>query len=352
MAGKLKKLTGAGRRGRRALPGRRESRQRGRVLDVSRWQSMHDPPSAARRCAPQQRYAAETTGAVARASDRAHNTLEKAVARGLLTPAVRALRGERPHGRWPPRSPGAPRRLRQTTGGSMARQKCHHEHQGDLSVTTIRRETGNLTGRHDLRRVPVVRARTSRSLERVQVLTESEVDYGESTPVWLASPTASCSWRTSGLFAAEDSPLYWETLAAIGYDAVWNPIPLPPLVRPIYGTGLDRCCPRRRRSSATAPRDAERGDGSVADGPGSRNLTTRWPCCRRRRPATRAAAAAATPRRAKAHPGVSPHGLGARGRRDGRLLPTLQAQDHRNCADYSDGSRGHSPQLRHLGRDG
>jgi len=33
-----------------------------------------------------------------------------------------------------------------------------------------------------------------------------------------------------------------------------------------------------------------------------------------------------------------------------RLLPTLQAQDFRNCADYSDGSRGHSPQLRHLGK--
>lgn len=32
------------------------------------------------------------------------------------------------------------------------------------------------------------------------------------------------------------------------------------------------------------------------------------------------------------------------------LLPTLQAQDFRNCADYSDGSRGHSPQLRHLGK--
>lgn len=33
-----------------------------------------------------------------------------------------------------------------------------------------------------------------------------------------------------------------------------------------------------------------------------------------------------------------------------RLLPTLQAEDFRNCADYSDGSRGHSPQLRHLGK--
>lgn len=31
------------------------------------------------------------------------------------------------------------------------------------------------------------------------------------------------------------------------------------------------------------------------------------------------------------------------------LLPTSQAQDFRNCADYSDGSRGKSPQLRPLG---
>lgn len=32
------------------------------------------------------------------------------------------------------------------------------------------------------------------------------------------------------------------------------------------------------------------------------------------------------------------------------LLPTPQAEEHRNCADYSDGSRGKSPQLRHLGK--
>ena len=31
------------------------------------------------------------------------------------------------------------------------------------------------------------------------------------------------------------------------------------------------------------------------------------------------------------------------------LLPTPTASDWRNCSDYSDGSRGHSPQLRHLG---
>lgn len=42
-----------------------------------------------------------------------------------------------------------------------------------------------------------------------------------------------------------------------------------------------------------------------------------------------------------------PHGTGPN--LMAALLPTPQAQDHRNCADYSDGSRGHSPQLRHLG---
>lgn len=33
----------------------------------------------------------------------------------------------------------------------------------------------------------------------------------------------------------------------------------------------------------------------------------------------------------------------------GRMLPTPNASDWRSGADYSDGSRGHSPQLRHLG---
>ena len=39
------------------------------------------------------------------------------------------------------------------------------------------------------------------------------------------------------------------------------------------------------------------------------------------------------------------------GRQRGKasLLPTPPASDSKNAADYSDGSRGHSPQLRHLG---
>lgn len=52
----------------------------------------------------------------------------------------------------------------------------------------------------------------------------------------------------------------------------------------------------------------------------------------------------------KAHPGVSLTDWARGDGGKGRLLPTPGAEDHRNCADYSDGSRGHSPQLRHLGK--
>lgn len=51
----------------------------------------------------------------------------------------------------------------------------------------------------------------------------------------------------------------------------------------------------------------------------------------------------------KAHPGLSLTDWARGDGGAGRLMPTLQAEDHRNCADYSDRSRGHSPQLRHLG---
>lgn len=118
-------------------------------------------------------------------------------------------------------------------------------------------------------------ARTSASRAAVKVLTVSEAGYGESSPVWLASyDHATHSWRTSGLFEGEDSPLYSQTLPRSVSMRRHTLFLLPPLVQITYGTGC-----------------------------GSR-----------------------------------------------RLLPTLQAQDFRNCADYSDGSRGHSPQLRHLGK--
>lgn len=223
-------------------------------------------------------------------------------------------------------------------------------------------------------------ARTSRSLERVQVLTESEADYGESTPVSLASfDRASCSWRTSGLFAVEDSPAFLETLPrSLTWDRHTLSL-LPPLVRLIYGTGSGSSLPtptaklgdarrgmpsaetaalrmgqgRRNLDDALAllptptandygtTNNGKRGDGSTmarrgliptptasdANSSGSRNTAT-----------------------SKAHPGVSLTDWARGDGGTGRLLPTPQAQDHRNCADYSDGSRGHSPQLRRLGR--
>ncbi len=52
----------------------------------------------------------------------------------------------------------------------------------------------------------------------------------------------------------------------------------------------------------------------------------------------------------KAHPGISLTDWAIGDGGTGRLLPTPQAEDHRNCADYSDGSRKQSPQLRHLGK--
>jgi hypothetical protein len=51
----------------------------------------------------------------------------------------------------------------------------------------------------------------------------------------------------------------------------------------------------------------------------------------------------------KAHPGVSLTDWARGDGGKGRLLPSPGASDSKNAADYSDGSRGHSPQLRHLG---
>lgn len=276
-------------------------------------------------------------------------------------------------------------------------------------------------------------ARTSRSLERVQVLTESEADYGESTPVSLASfDRASCSWRTSGLFAVEDSPAFLETLPrSLTWDRHTLSL-LPPLVRLIYGTGSGSSLPTPTAKLGDARRGMPSAEtAALRMAQGRRNLDDALallptPCAvdgkdgqtgdlyarlanvgRQRRslmPTPTAGDASSSGSRntatSKAHPGVSltdwARGDGGTGRllptpqahdamtpktpeqieamrarakpRKGggppginnlnewaarqatTLLPTPQAQDHRNCADYSDGSRGHSPQLRHLGR--
>jgi len=159
------------------------------------------------------------------------------------------------------------------------------------------------------------RAKTSRWLEEARVLTESEAAYGESTPVWLASyDPVSQSWRTSGLLPVEDSPEFSQTLPRSGWMRSGTLFLLLPLVRLIYATGAG--------SSPLLPTPT----ASDANNSGSRNTAT-----------------------SKAHPGVSLTDWARGDGGKGRLLPTPQAQDFRNCADYSSGSRGHSPQLRHLG---
>lgn len=160
------------------------------------------------------------------------------------------------------------------------------------------------------------RARTSASPARVPAWTVSDPACGESFAVSLATfDPATCSWRTWGLLPAEDSSIFSQTLPRSGMTRNGTLYQLPPLVRITFVTASG--------SSRLLAPTVTAGDGKSS---GSRNTAT-----------------------SKAHPGVSltdwARGDGGRG----RLLPTLQAQDFRNCADYSDRSRGHSPQLRHLG---
>jgi hypothetical protein len=225
------------------------------------------------------------------------------------------------------------------------------------------------------------RAKTSRWLERVQVLPESAADYGESSPVWLANfdPVTS-SWRTSGLFAVEDSPQFSETLPRSGMTRSGTLFLLPPLVRLIYasGSGSSRLLPTPLHSDADRPR---RSPGSIALGGGPKLMDVLLPtptasdyssnqggaagrvgpvrysldgmAKRGMIPTPTAGDAKQSGSRntstSKAHPGLSLNDWARGDGGTGRLLPTPQAQDHRNCAAYSDGSRGHSPQLRRLG---
>ena len=159
-------------------------------------------------------------------------------------------------------------------------------------------------------------ARTSAQPARVPAWTVSDPASGENMRASLASfDPASRSWRTSGLFAVEDSPLFSQTLPRSGMTRSGMLYLLPPLVRITYVTESGSSRPLAPTMTA-----------SDANGAGSRNAAG-----------------------SKAHPGLSltDWALGDGGR--GRLMPTLQAEDHRNCVDYSDRSRGHSPQLRHLG---
>ena len=161
------------------------------------------------------------------------------------------------------------------------------------------------------------RARTSASRARVPAWTVSAPDSGERFAVSLASfdPSA-CSWRTSGLFVAEDSSQFSQTLPRSGMTRSGTLYLLPPLVllTSVIASGSS---PRDALLPTPLASDCEQAGGIKAYMDGVRGLSlTTW----------------------------------ARIETHAPLLPTPQAQDHRNCADYSDGSRGHSPQLRHLGK--
>lgn len=188
-------------------------------------------------------------------------------------------------------------------------------------------------------------ARMSRSPARVPAWTVSDPDSGESLRVSLASfDPDSRSWRTLGLFEGEDSLLYSETLPRSGMTRSGTLYLLPPLVRltSVIGSGSSASLPTPMASDADKPR---RSPASIARGGGPKLLDVLLPT-----PTSSSGGMAGQrgkPARG-ANPGVSLSdwalGFG------GPLLPTPQAQDSRNCADYSDGSRGHSPQLRHLGK--
>lgn len=158
-------------------------------------------------------------------------------------------------------------------------------------------------------------AKTSASRARVPAWTVSDPACGESFAVSLASfDPVLCTWKTSGLYEAEDSCEFSQTLPRSGMTRNGTLYMLPPLVRltSVIVSGSSQLLP-----TPTA------GDASAS---GSRNTAT-----------------------SKAHPALSLTDWARGDGGEGRLLPTPQAQDFRNCADYSDGSRGKSPQLRHLG---
>ena len=159
-------------------------------------------------------------------------------------------------------------------------------------------------------------ARTSASRARVPAWTVSDPASGESFAVSLASfdPVLS-TWKTSGLYEAEDSCEFSQTLPRSGMTRSGTLYLLPPLVR------LTSAIVSGSSQSLAPTPTARLGDQTGM--PSERLAAERWK----------------TRSNLDDWAVVNP----------GALLPTPQAQDFRNCADYSDGSRGKSPQLRHLG---
>ncbi len=198
------------------------------------------------------------------------------------------------------------------------------------------------------------RVKTSRWLAEARVCSESAAAFGESSPVYLASfDPASRSWKTSGLLPAEDWLKFSQTLPRSGAMRSGTLYLLPPLVRLIYETGAGSSARWMLPTPTASDYGTNQGGSSGREGQRVRpSLSTM--ARRGLIPTPTAGDASSSGSRntatSKAHPGVSLTDWARGDGGVGRLLPTPQAQDWRNAADYSDGSRGHSPQLRHLGR--
>lgn len=218
-------------------------------------------------------------------------------------------------------------------------------------------------------------ARTSASRARVPAWTVSDPASGENFAVSLASfDPVLCTWKTSGLYEAEDSCEFSQTLPRSGMTRNGTLYLLPPLVllTSVTASGSSQFLPTpmaaEHDSGAWRPKgrgpnligsllptptaqDCEQagGAGCISRHKRGHSLTT----AARLIPTPTAGDASASGSRntatSKAHPGLSLTDWAKGDGGTGRLLPTPQAQDFRNCADYSDGSRGKSPQLRHLG---
>lgn len=159
-------------------------------------------------------------------------------------------------------------------------------------------------------------ARISRSRVAVGVLKAPAAVYGlSSLESWAKFDRDSRSWKTSGLFLDGDSIAFSETLPRSGMVCSGTLYRLPQLARIIYATGYGL-------SPSTIPTPT----AQDCEASGSRN-----------RPGS------------AAKPGISLTDWARSDGGMGRLIPTPQASDWKNCSDYSSGSRKKSPQLRHLG---
>lgn len=204
-------------------------------------------------------------------------------------------------------------------------------------------------------------ARTSASQAKGPVLLASEADYGGSSPESLATfdPLTS-SWRTSQHCLVEGMARFSETWPRSGSMRSGTAYRLPPLARLTGETDSGSLLPTpvASDSSVAGSRNTETSkahagvsltDWARGDGGTGRMLPT--PCASM--PAGDPQKMLARREREKAK-GQNGNGFGLNlaqwaSIQSTAMLPTPGASDARNCADYSDRLRGHSPQLRHLG---